>query len=46
MTWDAAVRVARVHGQLQSAQREILALESLLASRKARWEITVWSTEL
>lgn len=34
VTWDMVVQVARMQGQLWSAQVEVLALELLLASRE------------
>lgn len=35
-----------MQGQLQSAQKEIMALESILASRRARWELFTQIVEL
>lgn len=45
-TWDVAVKVALMQSQLSLAHGEIVALESLLASREARWEIVIQSLEL
>lgn len=45
VAWDAAIKMAQVQSQLSSAYREVSSLESLLASREARWKIVARSVK-